>query len=661
MPSMRYPMTSTPGVRRDGTPTDSTFYQDGVWVRWQRGKPRKMGGYRAMSRLANGPVRAAYADARNDVNSAHFFSPWGVQRQQFDANGAGGDLEDRTPVGFTKNDALTWSVTSMYSATGSPYTAIIACATPDINDIAGTTQGSIYYGDISTNDALVQITSASVPITTSGGICVLQPYLFVYGENGQIRNSNANDFSDSTGWVNGGGEDDANTANVAATKFVYGAPMRGGGQSPSGLFWALDSLVRVSFTGDSRIWQYDTLTQPTSILSKKCVVELDGKFFWVGTDRFFFYNGIVQELPNNMNQNWFFDNLNFACRNKVWGTKNTRWGEIWWFYPRGSDTECNDAVIYNYRENTWYDAVLTRSAGDAVQTFQWPIWVGSEDAQQTKLLPIGLVLTTNADTPPANETLHFASTTGLVDAMMAVQGLPAGNVTDPVVLSHTPTTATMIGLITDIPSGTEITFSSMSSTTLFVEGSSITGALSGATGIVARVSWLGLNVATVSGTFLNGETVTGINGATAVIAGAPVDQQLDTVYQHEVGNDKVLGSAVTAIPSSFTSSNFGIAIGDPWNDVSKAPAMNTLVRRFEPDFNQSGELVVTLKGRSFPNVEETTLEQKTIAEDTPYVDFNKEERILTLTVESNVAGGFYEQGQVWVEMEPGSERPTVST
>lgn len=48
----RFVFQSRPGVRRDGTELDSPFYLDGQWVRWQRGKPRKMGGYSSMSRLA---------------------------------------------------------------------------------------------------------------------------------------------------------------------------------------------------------------------------------------------------------------------------------------------------------------------------------------------------------------------------------------------------------------------------------------------------------------------------------------------------------------------------------------------------------------------------------------------------------------------------------
>jgi hypothetical protein len=57
------------------------------------------------------------------------------------------------------------------------------------------------------------------------------------------------------------------------------------------------------------------------------------------------YNGVVKEIPNTFNQNYFFDNLNYAQRQKVYATKVSRYGEIWWFYPSGDSTECNDAVI----------------------------------------------------------------------------------------------------------------------------------------------------------------------------------------------------------------------------------------------------------------------------------------------------------------------------
>ena len=217
-------------------------------------------------------------------------------------------------------------------------------------------------------------------ISVSGGVVMLYPYLFVYGNNGLIQNCSAGDFNN---WTSA----DSNANNIASTKVVKGLPLRGGTTSPAGLFWTLDSVVRVTYApqtvGASTLyWRYDLITQQSSILSSSCVIEYDGIYYWAGVDRFLMYNGVVQEVKNTQNLNYFFDNLNISQRQKVWVSKVPRWGEIWWFFPSGTSTECNDAVIYNVREQCWYDAGQAlgarRSAGVFSEVFRRPIWGGWE-------------------------------------------------------------------------------------------------------------------------------------------------------------------------------------------------------------------------------------------------------------------------------------------
>ena len=253
---------------------------------------------------------------------------------------------------------------------------------------AGTTTGLVFtlasYQKVTLSNAATA-TSAAVSLTfdnniaVSGGVVMLHPYLFVYGNNGLIQNSSAGNFND---WVSA----DANSNNVATGKVVKGMPLRGGTTSPAGLFWTLDSVVRVTYApstvgGINYFWKYDLLTSMSSILSSQCVIEYDGIFYWCGTDRFLSYNGVVSEIPNNQNMNYFFDNLNYSQRQKVWVSKVPRWGEIWWFYPKGDATECTDAIIYNVREKSWYDAGQAvgarRSAGTFSEVFRKPIWAGN--------------------------------------------------------------------------------------------------------------------------------------------------------------------------------------------------------------------------------------------------------------------------------------------
>lgn len=377
-----FAIQSSPGIRRDGTDLDSPYYGDGQWVRFQRGRPKKMGGYKLITNQITGPVRDTYVDSRLGVTSIHAFSPWGVQRLNVDATGTGGTISDRTPTGFSMNANYTWQSSAMYSSTGGTYTALIAAATPDLSDISNDATGGIYSGDITLTNAFTQISDGSGVIAVSGGAVVVGPFLFVYGSNGLIRNSNTNDFSTATGWTTGG-SNFANSANIGGTKIVKGIAQRGGSGAPASLYWALDALIRVTFVGGTAIWRYDTVSGSTTVMSKASIIEYDGIYYWVGVDRFFFYNGVVQELPNQMNCNWFFDNLNYAQRQKVWALKVPRFGEIWWFYPRGSATECTDVIIYNVRENTWYDNHLSRSAGYESQIFHFPIMAGIEDAKNT--------------------------------------------------------------------------------------------------------------------------------------------------------------------------------------------------------------------------------------------------------------------------------------
>jgi hypothetical protein len=650
MPDQLFELISQPGVRRDGTALDSPFYNDGVWVRWQRGKPRKMGGYRAMSTLANGPVRSILVDSRNAINSVHSFSPWGIQRLQFSASGAGGNLEDRTPLGFTPDQRLTWSHGIMASSTGGSFSALLAASAPDVDQIDSDETGFLYSGNMADSSPLQIVEDGAGPIQVSGGCCVLQPFLFVYGSNGLIRNTNANDFSAGTGWTG----TFANEANVAGTKFVHGAPVRGGGQSPAGLFWALDALVRVSFNNDpTTIWSYDTLSSPTSILSKKGIVEHDGKFYWPGTDRFLFYNGVVQELPNQMNSNWFFENLNYAKRNKVWGTKIPRWGEIWWFYPRGEADECDHAVIFNYIEGTWYDAKKERTAGGQVQLFPFPLWAGHEDSQNTTVLTIGIRLANSAQTALGNATLTFVSTTGVVDGML-IEG--AGVDPGATVVSHTLTTVLMSAVSTAIiPIGTTITFSSMNSP--FIKGDLVTGGTTAATGEVVRSSLTELNLIRVTGAFDATEVLTGPHSAEAVSSAEPFEQVLDTLYQQEIGVDKIIGGDINAIEASFTSKDFGFAVGQPFLASPTTVDITTVLARIEPDFSQTGDLTMTTQGRSFPNDPIEDVVTTVLPETGPFEDIrDAQARILRVKITSNVRGGTFDQGKVMLTLKPGDER-----
>jgi hypothetical protein len=281
---------------------------------------------------------------------------------------------DRTPTTLVNHDNNQWMFDFEYdsSTTSNLLIAHVAPNGTYINNSAG---GQIFTGDVVGTAALTEVTLPAGANTT-GGVVALHPYLFYYGSSGIIGWSVAGAPTDLSGTGSG-------IARVWGQKIIKGMPLRAGaGSAPAGIFWANDAVIRSSFTGGSTVFQFDVLAGDTSIMSANSVVDYDGTFYWIGADRFFTFNGVVRDVPNTMNINWFFDGVNRNQKAKVFAFKVPRYGEIWWCYPRGDATECTHAIIYNVRENTWYDTELPatgRTAGWSNNELACPVLTDSTE------------------------------------------------------------------------------------------------------------------------------------------------------------------------------------------------------------------------------------------------------------------------------------------
>ena len=363
---------SLPGIKRDGTKFEGDQYVDGQWVRFQRGLPRKIGGYRAISKYLREVSRALNEYTQDNLTYVHSGSANFVERFYIDGSYNTSVITNRTPSTLAQDDGNMWQF-DVDTAAGLGGIQLVAQVAPNLGCICNNSGGQLFYGSLLGTTALQEITNLPTGYSVTGGIVALHPYTFAFGNNGYVMWSVPGDPTNFTGAGSG-------AANITGQKIVRGMQLRGGpGNSPSGLFWSADSLLRASFVGGDAVFQFDTISAQSSILGANTAIEYDGIFYWIGVDRFLMFNGVVREVENNMNLNYFFDGINMQYRQKCFAVKVPRYGEIWWCYPRGDATEPSHAVIYNVRENTWSDCELPnggRSAGAFASVFPQPLMTG---------------------------------------------------------------------------------------------------------------------------------------------------------------------------------------------------------------------------------------------------------------------------------------------
>ena len=700
--NMVYTLGVQPGIKRDGTVFESREFSDGEWCRFQRGVPKKMGGYRQLFATLTGIPRGMITNSFNGVNYIFVGNQFGLEVFTTGTTfGVGSgpltvnifpgyapftlvsntvsqfvvatDVTAAFPPGmevifddtvatqttvisssytapnttvivttssiagtpaivslydetFTADPNLLWQFDLQYSPAGGSL-QVLAHPGQNLANIDNAVQTQVLTGGLLPNslnqwnfEGLADTGGQNPtyrPIMVDGGVCVLYPFTFVYGSDGFIANNNVATNTTLTTYnqqtITDWNGPTANQVNMASSKVIKGIPVRGGTNSPSGLFWATDSLIRVSFSGTAPLyWRYDIISSQISTISSSCFVEMDGIFYWMGVDRFYQYNGAVSVLPNDKNVNWLFDNLNFVQRQKVWATKVPRYNEIWFFYPRGDATECTDAIIFNVKDKIWYDAGSApgsrRSCGYTTEVFPTPIWAGWEDIN-TFSQPF-TVIAKPASQPALNNNQIYLN----------------GDVS--ITFGAGDYVATSNG---DNPTVYEVV------TSQFLFTSAITA-----------TNPQGVTLITVDRNF-NPSLVAG-NLVYYIEGGYPL-------WQHEFGTNAITFNQEFAITSSITTCDISWVGGIPSQDSPTGVNRRMHLRRIEPDFVQAGTMAITILGRKFARGAVENSGPFPFDPDTGKIDLRVEHREIRLKFESNVLGGNFEMGRLLITAEYGDERP----
>lgn len=128
------------------------------------------------------------------------------------------------------------------------------------------------------------------------------------------------------------------------------------------IYVGLPSVFNISRVGDN-----------CGIISRGAGIAIDARAYYMGQAGFYIFDGSnVVSIPCEV-FDAVFGNMNYTQRSKIVAVANSKYDEVWWFYPSSASTEIDSYVIYNYQENHWSLGKFARLCGVDHGIFNNPI------------------------------------------------------------------------------------------------------------------------------------------------------------------------------------------------------------------------------------------------------------------------------------------------
>ena len=162
--SVVYTLGLQPGIKRDGTVFESRECTDGLWTRFQRGVPRKIGGYSQMFLDQFGLARGIIANAYEGQN--YIFTGTKDSIDTFTTSlsySAGtGPNKANILVGYAET-AVTSNTSSTFVVTGDLTTKFPANTKVVFSQTPGATQYTVSTAVFAAGNTTVTVTPTSIP------------------------------------------------------------------------------------------------------------------------------------------------------------------------------------------------------------------------------------------------------------------------------------------------------------------------------------------------------------------------------------------------------------------------------------------------------------------------------------------------------------------
>ena len=118
-----------------------------------------------------------------------------------------------------------------------------------------------------------------------------------------------------------------------------------------------NSIHRVQIASQGQPTRVQNLNTGRGVLATDCAIEFDGKVFAVDVNDIYTTGGSggIESVADERTRDYFFSRLNPTHMENTFVVRNLRQDEIWIIYPTvdSTDGRCDEALIWNYHNNTW--------------------------------------------------------------------------------------------------------------------------------------------------------------------------------------------------------------------------------------------------------------------------------------------------------------------
>jgi hypothetical protein len=319
-------------------------------------------------------------------NSANRFIAAGTHTKLYAMNEAG-TLKEITPTGFTAGSASALSTTGYgYSTYGSlaygtprPDTGTITPATTWSMDTWGeyliacsNADGKLYEWQLGFTTPTLAAAITNAPVNNKAVLVTSERIMFALGAGGNPRKIQWCDQENNTVWTPAGDNQAGDYELATPGTLLAGKRVKG----VNLLFTDVD-VHTAQYVGAPFVYGFEKAGSGCGLISAQAVAAIDTAAIWMSRAGFWMYDGYVKPLPSDVSD-YVFGNMNFNQASKVYAVHNSKFGEIWWYYPSSSSNENDSYVTFNYRENHWNIGTLARTAGTDSGVFVNPLMVSTD-------------------------------------------------------------------------------------------------------------------------------------------------------------------------------------------------------------------------------------------------------------------------------------------